>query len=369
MRKNGFTLIELLAVIVILAIIALIATPIILGIIKDAKVESEERSVELYASAVRNGIAAYQLRTGKGVAAGSYTKETLPFEVEYDGNVVCESVEIYSNGGVYLNACTVNGGTKTYNHGEQQEVLVNFSDVCTPVTTATTGNVPTGAYNMGDEYTCEVKEGVSYTFFILSKEGNKVNLIMDSNIREDGTPVKDTSDLGRVAWLNDEDYGLAGGEVTDEMLNDEGPCQYGGICVLNTYGPLTAMKHLQKATEGWKTGSLIVSEFEDDANNTHKMAQPMSVPARMPSKAEVNGAGCTGTSGSCPLWMTNYMHANKNYYPNRTAVSEVYGYWTLSSGASGSISAWLVDFYGRALGNSVDNDGYVGVRPVITLSI
>ena len=45
MRKNGFTLIELLAVIVILAIIALIATPIILGIINDAREESNERSV------------------------------------------------------------------------------------------------------------------------------------------------------------------------------------------------------------------------------------------------------------------------------------------------------------------------------------
>ena len=44
--KKGFTLIELLAVIVILAIIALIATPIILGIIKDARDEAKERSAE-----------------------------------------------------------------------------------------------------------------------------------------------------------------------------------------------------------------------------------------------------------------------------------------------------------------------------------
>ena len=36
-RKNGFTLIELLAVIVILAIIALIATPIIVGVINKSK--------------------------------------------------------------------------------------------------------------------------------------------------------------------------------------------------------------------------------------------------------------------------------------------------------------------------------------------
>ena len=57
--KKGFTLIELLAVIVILAIIALIATPIILGIINDAREKANERSVELYASAVRNAMAAY----------------------------------------------------------------------------------------------------------------------------------------------------------------------------------------------------------------------------------------------------------------------------------------------------------------------
>ena len=44
MRNNskGFTLIELLAVIVILAIIALITTPIILNVIEDARVNAAE---------------------------------------------------------------------------------------------------------------------------------------------------------------------------------------------------------------------------------------------------------------------------------------------------------------------------------------
>ena len=46
MRKRGFTLIELLAVIVILEIIAVIATPIITGIIEDSKKASFERSAE-----------------------------------------------------------------------------------------------------------------------------------------------------------------------------------------------------------------------------------------------------------------------------------------------------------------------------------
>ena len=55
--KKGFTLIELLAVIVILAIIALIATPIVLSIINDTKTSSQEQSVNMYIKAVELAIA------------------------------------------------------------------------------------------------------------------------------------------------------------------------------------------------------------------------------------------------------------------------------------------------------------------------
>ena len=122
MRKNGFTLIELLAVIVILSIIALIATPIILGIINDAREKANERSVELYASAVRNGIVAYQLKEGKEVLPGTYNETNkLPFEVEYDGKVDCTSVIISEEGKISLDKCTVNGGEKEYSYGIEEE--------------------------------------------------------------------------------------------------------------------------------------------------------------------------------------------------------------------------------------------------------
>jgi prepilin-type N-terminal cleavage/methylation domain-containing protein len=55
--KKGFTLIELLAVIVILAIIALIATPIVLNIIDDTKDNAVLRSADFYLAAVDNSIA------------------------------------------------------------------------------------------------------------------------------------------------------------------------------------------------------------------------------------------------------------------------------------------------------------------------
>ena len=114
MKKNGFTLIELLAVIVILAIIALIATPIILGIINDARKESNERSAELYASAVRNAIATYQLTGTK--APSSFAD----LSIQYDGEVECETEELYSDGGFYITDCTVNGIEVDYTYGEQQ---------------------------------------------------------------------------------------------------------------------------------------------------------------------------------------------------------------------------------------------------------
>lgn len=59
MKNKGFTLIELLAVIVILAIIALIATPVILGIIEDSQKSANERSAEMMKSGVQNAYTSY----------------------------------------------------------------------------------------------------------------------------------------------------------------------------------------------------------------------------------------------------------------------------------------------------------------------
>ena len=114
MKKNGFTLIELLAVIVILAIIALIATPIILGIINDARKESNERSAELYASAVKNAIAAYQLT---GTHAPIYFSD---LNVQKDGDVECAIEKLYSDGSFYLAGCEVNGEKVDYTYGTEK---------------------------------------------------------------------------------------------------------------------------------------------------------------------------------------------------------------------------------------------------------
>lgn len=53
-KKSGFTLIELLAVIVILAVIALIVTPVVNSIIKEAKTSADLISAEAYVKAAEN---------------------------------------------------------------------------------------------------------------------------------------------------------------------------------------------------------------------------------------------------------------------------------------------------------------------------
>ncbi|MDD4781705.1 MAG: prepilin-type N-terminal cleavage/methylation domain-containing protein [Tissierellia bacterium] len=59
--KKGFTLIELLAVIVILAIIALIASPIVVGLIEDSNRQAAERSTEAVVNAAKTRYALSQM--------------------------------------------------------------------------------------------------------------------------------------------------------------------------------------------------------------------------------------------------------------------------------------------------------------------
>ena len=78
MKKRGFTLIELLAVIIILAIIALIATPIIMRVIENSKKGTAERGAENYLHQVETQ--AMALRTEGTILDGTY-------EIKSNGNL------------------------------------------------------------------------------------------------------------------------------------------------------------------------------------------------------------------------------------------------------------------------------------------
>jgi type IV pilus assembly protein PilA len=142
-NSKGFTLIELLAVIVILAIIALIATPIILGIIEDARKNSGARSVEGYAKAITSAVTSYMGKhadasvkqpnicltvpgTDEDIecyidatadAKDGTTSMTGATPATYDGaQVTCESL-VYSDAGhLSLCGCKVAGNDTEYTY-------------------------------------------------------------------------------------------------------------------------------------------------------------------------------------------------------------------------------------------------------------
>ena len=106
-KKNAFTLIELLAVIVVLAIIALIATPIVMNTIKNAKKGAAERTADNYIDAVETTVATKRLEGD--ILEGTYT---INDKGNLEGNGLIEPLEIEMNGN------KPSGGTITIKDGQ-----------------------------------------------------------------------------------------------------------------------------------------------------------------------------------------------------------------------------------------------------------
>lgn len=130
MNKKGFTLIELLAVIVILSILALIATPVILGVIDSVKKEALKNSAygvleaaSLYYA--RNSsdfsVKEFTLKNGKFVS-GTETL-TIKGEVSGTGNLI-----ISDHGELTL--CLNNNNNYAYKNYDTTAVTTGSGDVC-----------------------------------------------------------------------------------------------------------------------------------------------------------------------------------------------------------------------------------------------
>ena len=100
--KKGFTLIELLAVIIILAIIALIATPIILNVVEDARISAGKSETQMIYSGINSYCASSmmeeQLNGKDDICADGVTTEEVSTMVNL-GNAIVNKVT-YNNGKV-----------------------------------------------------------------------------------------------------------------------------------------------------------------------------------------------------------------------------------------------------------------------------
>ncbi len=129
MKRKGFTLIELLAVIVVLAIIALIATPIVINTIEKSKKGAAERTADNYIDAVETTVATKRLEgdilegtytiNDKGNLAGNGLTE--PLVIEMNGNKPSGGTITIRNGQVTTDSTmTVGGYDVAYNEDKKK---------------------------------------------------------------------------------------------------------------------------------------------------------------------------------------------------------------------------------------------------------
>lgn len=118
-NKKGFTLVELLAVIVILAIIALIATPIILNVIDSARKNAAINSAYGYMEAIEKSVVLSGFSEGDAASQKMATIENGTYTISNDGKTITSSKEGASPIKVnFKGDAPANDGTITYEDGK-----------------------------------------------------------------------------------------------------------------------------------------------------------------------------------------------------------------------------------------------------------
>lgn len=118
-NKKGFTLVELLAVIVILAIIALIATPIILNVIDSARKNAAINSAYGYMEAIEKSVVLSGFSDGDAASQKMATIENGTYTISNDGKTITSSKEGVTPIKVnFKGDAPANDGTITYEDGK-----------------------------------------------------------------------------------------------------------------------------------------------------------------------------------------------------------------------------------------------------------
>ena len=310
-KRNAFTLIELIGVLVIMTIIALIVTPLVMSIIRKARVSADKRSVDAYGRSIELAIAGYLLDNGK------FPTDISQLTIEYSGDeVVCETTQINPDSSVYLAGCKVKGRSVTnYTYGSDKSPSYK-------------------AYNIGDEVTYN-----NVNYYVIKDSGkndstvtllkaepltvDEVNEFGTGHInRYDGETVRNQNGFGGIAYYSSE------------------TCNSGnhGECI-NNY----KTSDIKYVVDAWKTAQApLASEarliLQDEIEIESKEVKPC---------------------GSCEIEIRELPKYEWIYNSN-------YSYWTnfsLSSAADGII---VVTEYGEFNRASVAVTYFV-VRPVIVL--
>ena len=402
--KKGFTLIELLAVIVILAIIALIATPIILNIIEDSKKQSIISSANIYVDGLSKYIVSRNMLgefnpSSCTITNGNISCDGTQFDYTVDGDKPTSGAITFTNGIIsgyrlcisdYKVTKSGNNVTTTKDsscEASEGSIIIYTSQTPsndthkgivyldpTDLTTVCTASDAVANLNdkVANEYSGTGPKATGVTsgcmkFYIYDDEGSDYKMILDHN----------TS--GNVNWISDADYQTAGG-TEQHARSAAGPITVTARLIEDTAGwegnprLITAdeIAHIVGADEalGWdSTDSNSDWFFFDGTGTTYEEWQNWDDDFETISNAENPSryAWLFDNIWECIDSGCNVEDSNSYSYPTNdsSTLRTIDGYWTATPRLNSIYNVWHVSL---ALSYGVVSDTHLGVRPVITLS-
>ena len=357
--RRGFTLVELLGAIVILALLSLIAIPVVTNSVKKNKEKLYDIQIKNIESAAK--------------AWGSDNLNLLPDEGEY---ITISLSELQESGYV----------DKDIKNPKTGEALEDFSiticNVDNQYTYKKDGKceVPTWSLKTNGEvvyfdvdtgkkctnYTeaqsnTGVKSGCMKFYAFNDDGGDKLNLILDHNT------------TATIAWNSSGSNKNVPNELLSQLKADTS--SWKGTLIQKNYtidqSTQTSGAKYTIDYSGYKARIITAQEIAQITGNTSwdetlSSSNYFNFDTNTFSQSETCQEG--NTTGCKYGWLYDRTSTSCTTYGclNNSDVSN-FGYWTATPYASNSNYAWHVDYGGRLNGNAVDNSVSYGVRPVITV--
>src|SRR5574344_950065 len=335
--RKAFTLIELLAVIVILAIIALIITPVITDVIKKARESSDLRSAEAYVKAGDNFYAEATLDSNKASLLGTNVINSLEVNnAEATGTLIVNSDGTVAMAIVLNNKCYVKTSSQ-------------YVDQITVSEAVSTTNTKTGCmkfYAFGDSSTSKT-----------------VNMILDHNTT--------ANNVNWAASVNTAGPDKTSGYAYYQLLQDTN--SWVGVETQSnyTYTNSSTSYTVKYGDDNAKVRFITANEIATITGNTswNSNTKLETDWFYLDSNSQTQTAKSIGASKYA--WLYDYTYQCTQYGCNaedNTSYNSnpVYGYWTSDAISGGSSYAWYVYRNGYLDFVNVTLTSY-GVRPVITV--
>ena len=367
--KKGFTLIELLAVIVILAIIALIVTPVVSGIITSARNSANARSVEGHIRNLELAIISDAFAKASGdlaiydsTSSNGISNETgivaRGLTIPENDKITCETYNIVNGQVVEARKCADYNNTANWHH------TYRYTPTEGAVIEGELGVVP--VITFGGTFVApedgETHKGIVYmdpsnieteckptTDLTVANVGCKKFYIFEvDNINNTYKMIMDRNTTALVAWNSNEENSNSVMKEVKEALETDTANWIGSPRLIEADEVARAIDSTvwDSTTATQNGGMYFGSRGSSDYSNQSEEHQ-----ARQRSY----------------YWLFDYTE-DCTTYGCKEADSSTKGYWTSTPLTNDEYYVWMVHRYGFLNNSDATNDDLFGVRPVIEVS-